>query len=88
MICVQAQNANVKNTLILAGTNANSKALVLKIQMETFRGSEKMWTIFFGPELKTTIPNISAAVAAKIKSQQAAQATSNVLKFISGGGKM
>ena len=47
-------------------------------------GTEKIWVTFTSPGLKIASPNVSAAVAAKTKSPQAAQTTSNILKSISG----
>ena len=50
-----------------------------------FKRAEKMWNISFKPGLKIPTPIFSAAVAAKTRSPQAAQTTSNILKSISAG---
>ena len=52
---------------------------------EKIEGTEKVWTIFIKPGLKIATPIISAGVAAKTKSPQSAQITSNILESLTDG---
>ena len=59
--------------------------MVLKTMKKIFKGTEKMWNSFIKPGLKKATPIISAGVAAKTKSLQSAQITSNILKALTVG---
>ena len=50
-----------------------------------FRGTQTAWNKFLKPSLKMSTQLISAAIAAKTKSPQSAQITSNILKSLMGG---
>ena len=50
-----------------------------------FRGTKTAWDKFIKPGLKMATPLMSAAVAAKTKNPQSAQATNSILKSLTGG---
>ena len=50
-----------------------------------FEGTKKAWDGFIRPGLKKATPLISAAIAAKTKNPQSAQATNNTFKSLTGG---
>ena len=50
-----------------------------------FKGSQKSWNSFLKPTINPLSPVIGMAVGAKSKNKQAGQATTNILKSISGG---
>ena len=50
-----------------------------------FKGTKKTWDSFNKPGLKMATPLISAVLAAKTKTPQSAQITSNILKSLTGG---
>ena len=54
---------------------------------KNFRGTQSAWNKFLKPAQNIAIPYIGMAVAAKTKSAEVGQATSSVLKNISGGKK-
>ena len=57
-----------------------------KNTIENFsEGTEKMWNKFIRPALKIASPLFSAGVSAKTRNPQAAEITSNILKFLTGG---
>ena len=50
-----------------------------------FKGSEKMWNTFLKPAVNLAAPFFGMAFGAKTKNPKIAQATTNILKLISGG---
>ena len=50
-----------------------------------FRGTQTAWTKFLKPAVNVAAPFIGLAVGAKTKNPKVAQATTNILKSISGG---
>ena len=50
-----------------------------------FRETQTTWNIFLKPAIKATSPFIGMAVSAKTKKPKVGQATTNILKSISGG---
>ena len=50
-----------------------------------FKGTEKAWNKFLKPALNIASPYIGMAVSAKTKNPKIGQATTNILKSISGG---
>ena len=50
-----------------------------------FEGSQTTWSKFSKPALNIASPYIGMAVSAKTKNPQIVQATTNILKSISGG---
>ena len=50
-----------------------------------FKGSEKAWNKFLKPAVNVAAPFIGMAVSAKTKNPRVGQATTNILKNISGG---
>ena len=56
-----------------------------KTMKKLFKGTEKAWNRFPTPELNIASPFIGMAVSAKTKNPKIGQATTNILKSISGG---
>ena len=52
---------------------------------KTCRGTQTAWNKFLKPAIKATAPFIGMAVSAKTKSPEVGQATTIILKSISGG---
>ena len=50
-----------------------------------FRGTETAWNKFLKPAVNATAPFLGMAVSAKTKNPKVVQATTNILKSISGG---
>ena len=50
-----------------------------------FRGTQTAWNKFLKPAINATAPFIGMAVSAKTKNPKVGQATTNILKSISGG---
>ena len=50
-----------------------------------FRGIQTAWNKFLKPAINATAPSIGMAVSAKTKNPKVGQATTNILKSISGG---
>ena len=50
-----------------------------------FKGSQTAWNKFLKPTINATAPFIGMAVSAKTKNPKVGQATTNILKSISGG---
>ena len=50
-----------------------------------FKGTQTAWNKFIKPALNATAPFIGMAVTAKTKNPKVGQATTNILKSISGG---
>ena len=50
-----------------------------------FKGTKTAWNKFLKPAINATAPFIGMAVSAKTKNPKAGQATTNILKSISGG---
>ena len=50
-----------------------------------FRGTETAWNKFSKPAVNVATPFIGMAVSAKTKNSKVGQATTNILKSISGG---
>ena len=50
-----------------------------------FRGTQTAWNKFLKPAINATAPFIGMAVTAKTKNPKIGQATTNILKSISGG---
>ena len=50
-----------------------------------FRGTQTAWDKFLKPAINATAPFIGMAVTAKTKNPKVGQATTNILKSISGG---
>ena len=50
-----------------------------------FEGSEKMWNKFLKPAVNVAAPFIGMAVRAKTRNPKVGQATTKILKSISGG---
>ena len=50
-----------------------------------FKGTEKAWNSFLKPALNLAAPAIGMAVSANTKNPKVGQATTNILKSISGG---
>ena len=60
------------------------EAIKSKLQ-KSFRGTQTAWNKFLKPAINATAPFIGMAVVAKTKSPKVGQATTNILKSISGG---
>ena len=60
---------------------SGSKSFMKKV----FKGSKTAWGKFLKPVVNATAPVIGMAVAAKLKNPKAGQATTQILKSISGG---
>ena len=52
---------------------------------KNFTGTETAWNKFFKPAINATAPFIGMEVSAKTKNPKVRQATTNILKSISGG---
>ena len=52
---------------------------------KNFKGTQTAWKKFLKPAINATAPFIGMAVSAKIKNPKVGQATTNILKSISGG---
>ena len=52
---------------------------------KTFKGTQSAWNIFLKPALNMASPYIGMVVSAKTKNPKIVQATTNILKSISGG---
>ena len=50
-----------------------------------FNGSQTAWNKFLKPDVNVAAPFIGMAVSAKTKNPKVGQATTNILKSISGG---
>ena len=50
-----------------------------------FKGTQTAWNKFLKPAINTTAPFIGMTVSAKTKNPKVGQATTNILKSISGG---
>ena len=50
-----------------------------------FKGTQTAWNKFLKPAINATAPFIGMAVSAKTKNPKVGQATTNILKSISGG---
>ena len=50
-----------------------------------FRGTQSAWNKFSKPAVNVAVPFIGMAVSAKTKNPKVGQATTNILKSISGG---
>ena len=50
-----------------------------------FKGTQTAWNKFFKPAINESAPFIGMAVSAKTKNPKVGQATTNILKSISGG---
>ena len=50
-----------------------------------FKGTKKAWDLYLKPALNIASPYIGMAVSAKTKNPKVGQATTNILKSISGG---
>ena len=50
-----------------------------------FNGAQTAWNIFLKPAINATAPFIGMAVSAKTKNPRVGQATTNILKSLSGG---
>ena len=50
-----------------------------------FRGTQTAWNKFLKPAINATAPFIGTAVSAKTKNPKVGQATTNILRSISGG---
>ena len=50
-----------------------------------FKGSQTAWSQFLKPTINTLAPVIGLAVAAKSKNAKVGAATTNILKFLTGG---
>ena len=53
--------------------------------ISVFKGTEKAWNKFLKPALNIASPYIGMVVSAKTKNPKIGQATTNILKSISGG---
>ena len=60
-----------------------SGSIKSKLQ-KIFRGTQTAWNKFLRPAINATAPFIAMAVAAKTKNPKVGQATTNILKSISG----
>ena len=86
MTFVINQNVNVKSKLLLLQSNFNWKVVVLRIQWKKYsKVSKKCWIYCFKPGLKIATLVITAGIVAKMKTPQACQVTSNILKSLTGG---
>ena len=56
-----------------------------KTMKKIFQGSQTAWKKFSKPTINKLAPVIGMAVGAKSKNKQVGQATTNILKSISGG---
>ena len=57
----------------------------LKTHKKFFKGSQTAWNNFLKPAINVAAPFIGMAVEAKTKNPKVAQATTNILKNMSGG---
>ena len=53
-----------------------------------FKGTQTAWNKFLKPAVNVAAPFIGMVVSAKTKNPKVGQATTNILKSISGGGKI
>ena len=56
-----------------------------KTMKKVFKGSQKAWNKFLKPAVNVAAPFIGMAVSAKTKNLKVGQATTNIIKSISGG---
>ena len=68
-----------KHQYVLEGGSMKSKL------QKIFRGTQTAGNTFLKPEINATAPLIGMAVSAKTKNPKVEQATTNILKSISGG---
>ena len=59
--------------------------LVLKKMKKMFKGSQTAWNRFLKPAVNVAAPFLGMAVSAKTENPKVGQATTNILKSISGG---
>ena len=57
----------------------------LKIQLKNIKGSQRAWNKFLKPAVNVAAPFIDMAVSAKTKNPKVGQATTNLIKSLSGG---
>ena len=75
----QKQSTLTPNQFQLEGAGFNNRI------EKKFEGSEKAWNSFPKPAVNTLAPFIGMARGAKNKSPEVGQATTNILRTISGG---
>ena len=86
MICATSLNAIAKSKSLLLLNNFNLKVVRLKANFKKFlKGTQIAWNNFLKPAVNVAAPFIGMAVTAKTKNSKVGQATTNILKSISGG---
>ena len=86
MICAKILNVTDRKNLLSVLNNFNWKVLVLKNAMDKiFKRSQTAWNKFSKPAVNVAAPFFGMAVTAKTKNTKVGQATTNILKIISGG---
>ena len=85
MIYVIILDVNVRNKVLLLQKNIKWKVLVLKLQRKKINGSQTACKKFLKPAVNVAAPFVGLAVSAKTKNPKVGQATTNILKILSGG---
>ena len=85
MTCFLILSMNVKNKLTLHQININLKEKDLKTQWKTFQGRQKPWDFSLKPEVNIPGPAIGMVIGAKSKNAPVGQATTKIVRSISGG---
>ena len=85
MLCAIIQNVIVNSKLLLLLNNFNLKVDRLKANFKKIKGTQTAWNKFLKPAINVAAPFIGMVVSAKTKSPKVRQATTNILKSISGG---
>ena len=57
----------------------------VKVNYKVLKGTQTAWNEFLEPAINATAPFIRTAVSARTKNPRFGQATTNILKSISGG---
>ena len=85
-ICAIFQSVNVRNRLLLLQSNFILKEVRLNVNYKNYLKEQKPRGInFLKPAFNVAAPFIGMAVSAKTKNSNVGQATTNILKSISGG---
>ena len=86
MTNVPILNVDAKRSLLSHLVNICSKVDRLKVNFsKIFKGTQTAWKKFPKPAINATAPFIGMTVSAKTKNPKVGQATTNILKSISGG---
>ena len=78
-------NVIAKKSLLLHLISICSKVDRLKVNYKFFKGTQTAWNEVLKAAVNVAAPFIGMAVSAKTKNPKVGQATTNILKSISGG---